>query len=293
LTLREPASNYLVAKPISADRTTMFRINSLKNILCTSIAIGAMVATTLPAWASPQPRKVKTTEGTGISGEARELRNKGIVELNLSRYDEAVKLLEQAYELSRDPAILFDLVQAHRLNGNPDRALTLCASFLRTAPSLTPRTREQIERTAAELGIIIEQLQLQGRGNRPVGSPTGKVAVKEKGAQGEATSVDATEPPPAVAAEPTPTKESAGTAAGPLPSSAAKEPVTPSIDRSAELLRNDSITVQAGPRKPLYRSPWVWAAAGLVVSGVAAYIVYETAKDHGPPRTSWGAVRAF
>jgi hypothetical protein len=65
------------------------------------------------------------------------------------------------------------------------------------------------------------------------------------------------------------------------------------IERSAELVKSESVPTPTGPRKPFYRSPWVWTAVGLVVSGVAALVVYESTKDPGPPRTSWGAVRAF
>jgi hypothetical protein len=268
----------------------MLRMNSLNNILCTSIAVLAIVATTLPAWAAPQPRKAKTADGASISGEARELRDKGIVELNLSRYDDAVKLLEQAYELSRDPAILFDLVQAHRLNGNPEHALVLCASFLRTAPVLTPRNREQIERTVSELNIIVEQISLQGKGGKTATAP--KSVAREKAAAVEPAAASAIEPPAATAVEPAPEKEpeSKVTTAGPLPSSAAKDS---GIERSAELVKSDSVTVETVPRKPFYRLPWVWTAVGVVVSGIAALVVYESAKDPGPPRTSWGAVRAF
>jgi len=269
-------------------------MNSLKNCVSISIAVMAIVVTALPAGAAPQPRKAKTTEktteGAGITGEARELRDKGIVELNLGRYEDAVKLLEQAYELSRDPAILFDLVQAHRLNGNPERALILCASFLRTAPALTPRNREQIERTVSELNIIVEQISLQGKGGKSVPAP--RAVAKEKAPAVEPAAASATEPPAATAVEPAPDKESESkvAAVGPLPSSAAKDT---GIERSAELVKSDPVPVESGPRKPFYRSPWVWTAVGVVVSGVVALVVYESTKDPGPPRTSWGAVRAF
>jgi tetratricopeptide (TPR) repeat protein len=269
-------------------RTIMLQTRARLSIVALVIAV-----TALPVQAAP--RKGKPAEASGISGEARELRDKGIVELNLSRYDEAVKLLEQAYELSRDPAILFDLVQAHRLNGNPDRALVLCASFLRTAPALTPRNREQIERTVSELNIIVEQIHLQGnKGARAAVAPSPKVAVREKAAAVEPPPAAEIEPDAVATVEPPPEKESERKAAavGPLPSSAAKEGGAAG-DRSAELLKADSTMVEAQPRRPFYRSPWVWTAVGLVVSGVAALVVYESTKDPGPPRTSWGAQRVF
>jgi tetratricopeptide (TPR) repeat protein len=268
----------------------MLQLNNIKNSVSISFAVMAIVSATLPASAAPQPRKAKTAEVAGVSGEAREMRDKGIVELNLGRYDDAVKLLEQAYESSRDPAILFDLVQAHRLNGNPERALILCASFLRTAPALSPRNREQIERTVSELNIIVEQISLQGKGGKTVPAP--KAVAKDKAPAVEPSAASATEPPAVAAVEPAPEKapESKVAAAGPLPSSAAKDT---GIERSAELVKSEPAPVEPGPRRPFYRSPWVWTAVGVVVSGVVALVVYESTKDPGPPNTSWGAVRAF
>ena len=277
----------------AANRPTMSRTIMIPKRVRLSIAVIAIAITALPAEAAP--RKGKSAEIAAISGQARELRDKGIVELNLSRYDEAVKLLEQAYELSRDPAILFDLVQAHRLNGNPERALVLCASFLRTAPALTPRNREQVERTVSELNIIVEQIHMQGRDGRRAVGPSPKAGVKEKSSALEPPAAAETEPPAVAATEPPPEKESEskGAVVGPLPSSAAKEGGTAGTDRSAELLKTDSITAQAQPRRPFYRSPWVWTAVGIVAAGVVAVVVYESTKDPGPPRTSWGAVRVF
>jgi tetratricopeptide (TPR) repeat protein len=274
-------------------RTIMLQTRARFSIVVMAIAATALQVAGPPVQAAP--RKGKPSETSGISGEARELRDKGIVELNLGRYDEAVKLLEQAYELSRDPAILFDLVQAHRLNGNPDRALVLCASFLRTAPALTPRNREQIERTVSELNIIVEQIHMQGKDGRRAVAPSPKVAVKEKTSAVEPPPAAEIEPPAVAAVEPPPEKEKEGktVTAGPLPASVAKEAGSAGTDRSAELLKAESTPVEAQPRRPFYRSPWLWTAVGLVVSGVAAWVVYDSTKDPGPPRTSWGAVSVF
>ena len=260
--------------------------------------VAVIVLTALPVAATPQPRKTKLSKRAVIASQARELRGQGIVELNLGRYDEAVKLLEQAYESSRDPSILFDLVQAHRLNGNPERALLLCASFLRTARSLTRHTREQVERSASELGIIIEQLQLQRNHVRLSALPSAKEAAKEETQSKEPPSIDQTsseavEPPATKAAGDLEKSENKGVVAGAIPASAAKEVESAATDRSAELLKSETLVAEAKSPRPFYKNPWVWTAAGVVFSGVAALIVYESSKDPGPPRTSWGAVRVF
>jgi len=250
--------------------------------------------------ATPQGPTGKLRVGKNdVRGQARELRDKGIVAVNLGRYEDAVNLLEQAYELSREPSILFDLVQAYRLNGNPERALILCASFLRTGPSISPRNREQIERTVAELGIIVEEIQLQGKRGKPVLSAPVKGAAKtaalEKGkeAAAEPTAATQTEPPPAEEQPAAQEKKEdrAIVATPPLPTSAGSTAAT--TDRSSDLLRVDARAIDSRPSRPFYRNPWVLTAAGVVVAGIVAVIVYEATRDPGPPRTSWGSQRVF
>jgi hypothetical protein len=247
--------------------------------------------------------RVRSSSSAAVKGQARELRDKGIVAVNLGRYEDAVNLLEQAYELSREPTILFDLVQAHRLNGNPERALVLCASFLRTAPAISPRNREQVERTVAELGIIVEEIQLQGkRGSRPLAPSPSKVAGKDK----VAAAAVATETEPARADDSPPAEQEEKKAEAkpddksgdkPVLAASAPLPVAGSAmvpDRSAELLRADvqARAIDSNPR-PFYRRPWVWAAAGVVVAGAVTAIVYQAGRDPGPPRTTWGSAKVF
>jgi tetratricopeptide (TPR) repeat protein len=274
---------------------TMLRMTASNNIARIWVVAVAIAVAASPAIAAPAARE--TSDAPGAAGKARELRDKGIVKLNLSHYEDAVKLLEEAYELSRDPAILFDLVQAYRLSGNPERALTLCASFLRTAPSLSQRNREQIERTVAELGIIVEQIRLQGTGTSPAAVARARAAAKEKTPVGESLAASALEPPAATPDEPEKQKETEGEALA-LASLAAGAAKEAEAARSAELLRSDSVVTETAPSgrtnwKTLYRSPWVWTAVGLVACGVAALVVYESTKDPGPPRTSWGAQGMF
>jgi len=223
------------------------------------------------------------------NAEAREARERGIVALNLGRYDEAAKDLEKAYEMSRDPNILFSLVTAYRLAGKPDQALALCASFLRSTESLNARNRQQIERTVAELGIIVEQMRL-----RPAESPAApKATVPVAPAQ-------AVDPPPA-AVEPSAIAEKEPAAAiEPEQQSESKEPLVaavpavaaPVADNNANLLR-DQVPPPPAKHRPFYRSPWVWTAVGVVVAAGASFLIYEAIRSPGPPATSLGAQRMF
>jgi tetratricopeptide (TPR) repeat protein len=272
-----------------------------KKWMCVSIVVVVMAVGASPLTAAP--RKGNPTNEPATPPKARELRDKGIVALNLSRYDDAVKLLEEAYELSREPSILFDLVQAHRLNGNPERALVLCASFLRTRPTLTARNREEVDRTVAELGIIVEQIRLEGRHAKPGKPAPVKAVAKDSGPASKSLAVE----PPAVekaevatAVEAEPAEEAVDEKEPeqkPLPPAAAKPIETAKADdsvRSAELLKSAPAPLEDKPRSSWLRSPWVWTAAGVVVAGIAAaVVVYESTKDPGAPRTSWGSQKVF
>jgi len=75
-------------------------------------------------------------KGSGESSIASAERAKGMVALNLGRYDEAIEHLSQAYTLTQDPMLLYSLGQAYRLAGKPREGL-----WRHTAPSFVPPVR--------------------------------------------------------------------------------------------------------------------------------------------------------
>lgn len=234
-----------------------------------------------PAVAAGRKSKAKAAEAETVEApRAREARERGIVALNLGRYEEAAKELENAYELSRDPNILFSLVTAYRLAGKPELALRLCASFLRSTEALTARNRPQIERTVAELEIIVEQMRL-----RPSESPTGRTgsAAVPPGETVEPPAAGKTEPTAVVKAQRESKERSVATAVA-VPQ--------PPFDSSANLL-SSRVPPLAAKNRPFYRSPWVWTAVGVVVAGGISFLIYESTRSPGPPATSLGAQRMF
>jgi hypothetical protein len=206
--------------------------------------------------------------------QAREAREHGIVALNLGRYEEAARELEKAYEMSRDPNILFSLVTAFRLAGKPERALALCASFLRSTDALNASNRPQIERTVAELEIIVEQMRM-----RP-GEPAGAR---------RAAPVEAVEPPPLAEdlVVKTPSKPPLLAAAVPVP-----RPSSDS-DGNSNLIHSKAPPPVAERRRPFYRTVWFWTAVGVVAASTAGFLIYESTRSPGPPATTLGAQRMF
>ena len=82
--------------------------------------------------------------------QAREHYKKGLAAYNLGQYSEAAAEFEAAYRLFLDPALLFNIAQAHRMNGELEKALGGYRAFLRTAPPGT-RNRAQAEKWEQEL----------------------------------------------------------------------------------------------------------------------------------------------
>ena len=80
---------------------------------------------------------------------AREAAENGRRAYNLSHWDEAVTDFEKAYQLSGDPALLFNLAQAHRQAGHGNEALRFYKAYLREQP--TGPNREIAEKQLNEL----------------------------------------------------------------------------------------------------------------------------------------------
>jgi tetratricopeptide (TPR) repeat protein len=58
----------------------------------------------------------------------------GAAKYDVGRFDDAIKLFEEAYDIWPFPEILFNLCQAHRQKKNYERAVFYCRSYLRNKP---------------------------------------------------------------------------------------------------------------------------------------------------------------
>jgi tetratricopeptide (TPR) repeat protein len=81
---------------------------------------------------------------------------KGTTAYDLGHYAEAATEFERAYELHNDPTLLYNIGQAQRAAGNPERAIVAYRSYLRILP--TAKNRPQVEAS-----IVALQAQLDAQ----------------------------------------------------------------------------------------------------------------------------------
>lgn len=106
--------------------------------------------------------------------EAKEHYIKGTKAFDLGAYDEAVSEYSQAYRLHDDPALLYNIAQAHRLAGHTGEAVRFYRMFLVRNPNAP--NRDEVEQKISELQKLINQQKrtqnLPPDQTRPPGSTT-------------------------------------------------------------------------------------------------------------------------
>jgi tetratricopeptide (TPR) repeat protein len=86
---------------------------------------------------------------------AKEHYERGTTAYALGKFAEAAEEYEKAFTLKRDPALLYNAAQSHRLAGNKQRALTLYSSYLGVFGDQVSN-RDEIRRRIAELKQAID-----------------------------------------------------------------------------------------------------------------------------------------
>jgi tetratricopeptide (TPR) repeat protein len=107
----------------------------------------ALLALAAPARAQESDERARST--------ARAHFTRGNSFFDLGRYDEAIAEYEAAYQAKNDPALLYNIAQAHRLAGHAAAALRLYKAYLARRPD-APNRRE-VEAKIATLERLIEQ----------------------------------------------------------------------------------------------------------------------------------------
>jgi tetratricopeptide (TPR) repeat protein len=222
-------------------------------------------------------------KGSGESSVAGAERAKGIVALNLGRYDEAIEHLSQAYTLTQDPMLLYSLGQTYRLAGKPEKALASYSSFLRTAGSM-PKYRTQLERAAAEIETITSFVL-----NRPA-DRGGQDKQLDNLTNRSARAGRDLAPPPLEDGQAEKATEPRIAAVEPPPVVLTPRPPSPPPVAALSLSSQPVAPVQPPPRH-IYGKWWFWTSVGVALAAGGAAAWWLTRPENQVPPSSYGAIR--
>jgi tetratricopeptide (TPR) repeat protein len=199
--------------------------------------------------------------------EARERYRKATAAYNLGHYAEAAREYEATYELTLDPAVLFNTAQAYRLAGEAQKAILAYKGYLRAATQ-GPQ-REIAQQKLQELTRV-----------RDGGGASASTAEAPHAA-----------PPPLPAPAPAP----AALKSTPAPAAALTAPVALAAPRPAapaEALVASPSSPPSGAERPFYRRWPFWVATGVVVVGAIALGIVLASSSKGPPsqNTTFGSM---
>jgi tetratricopeptide (TPR) repeat protein len=93
------------------------------------------------------------------SATAKEHFLRGTKLFDLTRYREAAREYQTAYELKDEPALLFNIAQAYRLGGDYDEAIRFYKSYLHRVPK--SRQRKEVETRIAEMSALVAERERQ------------------------------------------------------------------------------------------------------------------------------------
>ncbi len=107
--------------------------------LLSRVVLGAGIAAALiasaPANVGAQPDPKAGAPSAADKQAAKKLVDDGLAAYNTKDYDKAIELYKQAFGLIPHPILLFNIAQAHRLAGRPDKAVPFYERYLERDPS--------------------------------------------------------------------------------------------------------------------------------------------------------------
>ena len=122
-------------------RTLTLPTIRMKVLIAVAMALGVLAAAT----------QARADDRTA----AREHFIKGSKDFDLGLYDDAIKEYMAAYEVKSDPALLYNIAQAHRLAGRASEALRFYKMFLVKVPDAA--NGDEVRAKIAELQKLIDQ----------------------------------------------------------------------------------------------------------------------------------------
>jgi tetratricopeptide (TPR) repeat protein len=140
-----------------------------------------------------QARAQQRSGATSLEEVARRHHDRGTSLYNLGQFEEAINEYRRGYEQKADPVFLYNIAQAYRQLGAPDKALFFYRRYLSTAPEAA--NRRQVEALIGDLERLVaaEQRARTPAPPRPLSGatvPADSAAFVEPGAQASALPAD-------------------------------------------------------------------------------------------------------
>ncbi|HNN92248.1 MAG TPA: hypothetical protein PKI03_08270 [Pseudomonadota bacterium] len=112
----------------------------MKTIIAALLLLLGVTLVSEPAWAEEPSAETKAQAGQAFG--------RGMKSYQAKEYAQAIAEWEGGYRLIPQPVFLYNIAQAHRLAGAPEKALSMYRRYLRESPT-APNRAEVEERIAA------------------------------------------------------------------------------------------------------------------------------------------------
>ena len=125
-------------------------------LLQMGVAFSALALLLTAASGSVQARPSPTLSSDVLHSAEKAFRQ-GMIHYDLGEFEDAIHLFKRAYELSKQPGLIFNIAQAHRLAGNIADSVYAYHTFLRLVPNAP--NREDVERRIADLEAMLSRVE--------------------------------------------------------------------------------------------------------------------------------------
>jgi tetratricopeptide repeat protein len=134
--------------------------------------LAAIVAAIAPVIAAT-PARGDAMPGDPVPAKARTLANRGRAAHDAGDYTAAIAAFTQAYVIAPSPALLFNLAQAYRLQGNCDDAALMYRRYLATNPGAEQRLLAEAHLASVErcLHKLALHIPVETASGRPIAAP--------------------------------------------------------------------------------------------------------------------------
>ncbi len=124
---------------------------------CIRSSLGLLALLFVAAAQSGLPARTAHAQPVTPEESARAHHEQGRLQFSLGRFETAISEFRKAYELRADPSFLFDIAEAYRSLGAPERAVFFYRRYLTTHPN--PPNRPEVE---AQIAMIEPTIPPEG-----------------------------------------------------------------------------------------------------------------------------------